>query len=489
MVDWLRDIAGWHGDGILLRGDGVAWDRRALRDRVEQIAHALQARRQPSAPVALLTDNSPDWIAVDLATQALGITLVPLPTFFTPAQWQHVVSQSGVQAIFCEREEVAQALGFTLPSSAALYESAVDIAPVDGLDGIQKITFTSGTTAEPKGVCLSTAQQWEVARALHAAVGELKLRRHLVTLPLPVLLENTAGCYTAMLTGAEIICPPLAEIGLTGASSFDPVRCLDAIARYQAESIILLPQMLLALVAASAPNDARIRSLKFVAVGGARVPASLLTAARKKGFPVYEGYGLSECCSVVTLNVPGANRPGSVGKVLGNRRVRVLGGGGGEIEVAGHGFLRYLGDTVEVGEWLPTGDLGHLDEDGFLYIDGRKKHLLITSYGRNVSPEWPESALLGTGMFAQAVVFGEARPALVAVLVPRSPTATREQLQAAVDAANAALPDYARICNWIAVPALTHENGLATANGRPRRSAILESHLHSINQLYDNIGA
>lgn len=460
-------------------------DAQAVSAGLACLRAALQARRAPHAPVAILADNSPEWLMADLATQELGLTLVPLPLFFTAAQWAHVLKESGASAVLAPSGAPLASFGFGDPidcgGALQLYQaSAAPDRPAAA--GTQKITFTSGTTAAPKGVCLSTSQQWELARALQQGLAPLQLERHLCLLPFAVLLENIAGPYTAMLSGATTICPPLAEVGLAGASQFDPHRCLDAIARYQAQSIIVLPQMLQALLAVLAPDDARAASLRFIAVGGAKVPARLLAAARARGLPVYEGYGLSECCSVVALNLPGSERGGSVGKPLPHRPVRIA--ADGEIEVGGS-LAHYLGAPAASGHWLATGDLGHLDQDGYLYIDGRKKDILITGFGRNVSPEWPEAALLGSGRLAQALVVGDGRPWLSALLVPAAPGITLAQLQQAVDLANQDLPDYAQVRRWTVVPPFTPANGQATPNGRPRRAAIQQQHAALIASLYD----
>ena len=459
-----------------------------LQRQIRLTCDVLMSRDEPQAPVAILADNSPQWIAIDMATQELGITLVPLPSFFSLTQWAHAIAASGVRAIFCMQAEHAQALGFTkkIPGEGRLqlYETNQKGALV-GLDDIQKITFTSGTTSTPKGVCLSARQQWDVAQALHAAMAGMGIERHLSLLPLAVLLENVAGIYTALLSGAATLCPPLAETGLRGASRFDPHVCLDSIKRYRAESIILLPQMLQALVAAANVQDERIRSLKFAAVGGAKTPAALIETAREKGFPVYEGYGLSECSSVVSLNLPGADCLGSAGKPLPNRKVRIA--ADGEIEVYRHERTRYLGEPPSGEDWLATGDIGHLDDEGFLFISGRKKSILITGFGRNVSPEWPESVLVGTGILAQAVVFGDAQPYLVAAVVPLFASIGNDAIQAAIDKVNQALPDYARIHRWIAVEPFSLSNGLATANGRPRRDAIWQRYRNQIEPLFDSL--
>ncbi len=469
-------------DTTVFEGAAGPWSAAMLRQRIARLGAALAQRSAPTAPVAILADNSPDWLAVDLCTQQMGLTLVPLPLFFTPSQWLHVIADSGVQAVFCAQPQQAAALGFgdAVDCGGGLYLCQNRAAaPAPDLAGVQKITFTSGTTSTPKGVCLGAGQQWEVARSLQTGLAALGVQRHLCLLPFAVLLENIAGPYTALLSGAATICPPLAEVGMSGSSGFDPQACLDAIARYQAHSIIVLPQMLQALVAAVAPGDARIASLRFVAVGGARSPAGLLDAAARAGFPVYEGYGLSECSSVVALNLPGASRAGTVGRALPGRTLRIA--ADGEIEIGGV-RARYLGQPEDDAAWLATGDLGHLDADGFLTIDGRKKDILITGFGRNVSPEWPEAALSGTGRVAQALVVGEGQPCLAALIVPFPGHASTAEIQAAVDLANAGLPDYARIARWCLAAPFTTANGQATANGRPRRATI---HTHYRQQIAD----
>jgi long-subunit acyl-CoA synthetase (AMP-forming) len=114
-----------------------------------------------------------------------------------------------------------------------------------------------------------------------------------------------------------------------------------------------------------------------------------------------------------------------------------------------------------------------VDGDGFVSIVGRRTNVIVTSYGRNVSPEWPESLLLESPALAQAAVYGESSPHLTAVLVAASRHTPDAALRSAVARANASLPDYARIGRWIrAHEPFTARNGLATGNGRVRRDAI-----------------
>jgi long-chain acyl-CoA synthetase len=210
-------------------------------------------------------------------------------------------------------------------------------------------------------------------------------------------------------------------------------------------------------------------TLSYVAVGGARVERDLLTRAREAGIPAYQGYGLTECGSVVCLNRPGDDGDG-VGRPLDHVHIYWC---KGEILAGTNAFLGYLEEPPsEPGAPFATGDLGQIDERGHVHLSGRRKNLLITSFGRNVSPEWVEAALLAQTAIAQAIVIGEAQASLSAFIVP-APQANREAICAAVERANQNLPDYARIGKWTLTVPFTLQNGLATGNGRPVRAAIL----------------
>lgn len=439
--------------------------------------------------MATLLDNGAAWVVADGAAARAGVVHVPLPAFFSPQQVAHALRSAGVDTLLAPvlyGTGLAAALGASPPgrieiAGQALAMVRLHATPVPLPAGTIKITFTSGTTGTPKGVCLSGAALQAVADGLVAATRGLDIRRHLCVLPLPVLLENVAGLLAPLARQATCVVPSLAELGLAGSSSFDPALFHGAVERYQPHSLILLPQMLRAWTAWLQERGQRApASLRLVAVGGAAVGERLLAAARGAGIPAYEGYGLSEGASVQTLNLPGADRPGSAGRPLPHARVRVA--ADGEIEVAGSLMAGYLGDAAPPPQWWPTGDLGRIDDDGFVHVHGRKKNVLITSYGRNVSPEWVEQALQGQARIAQAVVFGEGEPALSAVLWPAASGATGAQLQAAVDAANAALPDYARVRRWaLARAPFTAESGLATVNGRPQRPAIWQAHADALS--------
>jgi long-chain acyl-CoA synthetase len=146
--------------------------------------------------------------------------------------------------------------------------------------------------------------------------------------------------------------------------------------------------------------------------------------------------------------------------------------GNGEILLHGSRLPGYVGAPAPEDGPLHTGDIGHVDADGRLHVTGRIKHQIITSFGRNVAPEWPEAELLATPAVAQVVVFGEAQPSLSAVIVPRG-AVPDSVLEAAVQAANRRLPDYARIGGWLRADApFSAANGQATDNGRVRRDQV-----------------
>jgi long-subunit acyl-CoA synthetase (AMP-forming) len=247
-----------------------------------------------------------------------------------------------------------------------------------------------------------------------------------------------------------------------------------------ATSLILVPELLRALLLVLGFTGARLPALRFVAVGGARVAAQLLEQAEALGLPVFEGYGLSECASVVALNTPRQSRTGSVGRPLPHVALSV--DVGGEIVVGGRPFLGYTGSPPQAGP-LNTGDLGKVDADGFLSIEGRRSNVIINAFGRNIAPEWVESELLAQPEIRQAVVFGEAQAQLSAVIVPLMPNMTAQDMSVALDRANANLPSYAQVRRILVRGPFDPAAGELTGNGRPRRSVLVAHHRDFLENL------
>lgn len=460
-----------------------------LWPEIARLSERLQGGAAPQA-IALHCDNGRDWLLADLAAQAAGIPTIPLPLFFSAAQIDHALKTAGVDQLITDQpDRLLAALQFSGVSAEPLSGGLQRIRlPAPGSvalpEGTSKVTFTSGTTGAPKGVCLSREAMETVAESLALASAASPDDRHLCLLPLATLLENIGGIYVPLLAGATVCLPRLASVGLAGSSGLDVGRLIAALGDWLASTAIMVPQMLQAMVAAAQAGVSLPRGLRYLAVGGAPVSSQLLENSKALGLPVYEGYGLSECASVVAVNRPGESRPGSVGKLLPH--VRIDFSDDGEILVGAAHWLGYLGDRAQprADDLFATGDLGYLDEDGFLFITGRKKNIFITSFGRNVAPEWVEGELLAQPGIAQAAIFGEARPFNSAVIVAQRGTPP-DAIDAALRQANRLLPDYAQVRAWVsASEPFTVGNGMATANGRLKRNEIFGKYAFQIDALY-----
>jgi long-subunit acyl-CoA synthetase (AMP-forming) len=440
----------------------------------------------------LLADNGVGWAIADLALHARRLPCVPLPGFFTAGQLQHAFDDAGIDCLVTDdpgrvRPSLAgwHTAGVSGRTGLAMFRRRLDPAARAPLPpGTVKITYTSGSTGRPKGVCLGAAQLDAVARSLALATESLGIERHLCLLPLATLLENIAGIHAPLSVGASCLLPPSSVTGMSYAGP-DVHRLLGCISRAAPQSIVLVPELLRLLVSAVEVGWQAPGSLKFVAVGGAPVSLDLLERAERAGLPVFEGYGLSECASVVCLNTPEARRRGSVGRPLPHVRVRVA--DDGQVMVSGATLLGYLGQPPRPpGEEWATGDLGELDEEGYLYVHGRIGNLFITSLGRNIAPEWVEREIAQQPGVRQVLVHGEARPHAVAIVGVNDASVSDADLDHAIAAANARLPEYAQVRRWARIPEpFSLENGLLTSNGRLRRREILERHGALIASLYD----
>jgi len=460
-----------------IHGQQHLFTYREFKEHVEKVS-AFVANTQARV-IALLADNSADWVAIDLACQLLGKVCIPIPPFFSEVQVQYCLNSAGVDLLLTDKtglhsdaaEEVAQ------NEFQSIRAYRLKHKPAELPRGTQKITFTSGSTGAPKGVCLSLGNQWLVAESLAEHVG-LAACHHLGILPFSTLLENIAGIYSPLLTGGQVTILSEQERGLSGSSGMNLPVFLNALTQVHANSLILFPQIVNLLIAATEQGWHLPESYAFLAVGGAKVSAELLAHAQACQLPVFQGYGLSECASVVALS--DANTPlAAVGKVLPHLKVLIE---NGEIVVQGNCFLGYLNQAES---WYPsevyTGDLGELSGD-MLSVSGRRSNLIISSFGRNISPEWVESELCAQPLFTHCVVGGNDQPYLHALL-SAAEQISDAQIQTHLDKVNSMLPDYARVKVWLRVP-VSDWQGLYTANGRPKRRAIAEHFARQIHTLY-----
>src|SRR5882757_1772699 len=443
--------------------------RRELLASVK--ACAADLRGQPQT-IGIYAPNGLGWVIAQLACALAGKIVVPLPTFFSPAQLGHVVRDASVELILASEQTAPLAAQSGVPIKLIDIHRVGAVLP-DVIDGFGQIIYTSGSTGQPKGVRHESGQIAWSAAALASATGATAEDSYLSVLPLPLLLETICSIFIPAMLGAYVhFDTALAEqVGRGDAKGIS-----RAFELRKPTTSVVVPQLLkqwvgeLHAAGSRAPN-----SLRFVAVGGAPVPRQVADRAWTLGIPVHEGYGLSECCSVVALNRPGERRAGTVGRPLDGLKVSI---DDGEIVVDGPSITDgYLGQGPAKRPWR-TGDLGEIDQDGFVSVHGRKDSLLVTSFGRNVSPEWIETMLLADPRIALCTVSGHGEPHLTALLIP-SPQgaawfarATSADILELLSGYCADAPEYGVPRAYVIVSLEQALKSQLLSNGRPVRKAI-----------------
>ncbi|ACB96182.1 AMP-binding protein [Beijerinckia indica] len=409
IFDAMRSHAQSAGDVKSISDQTETLTRRDLLARVAALASDL--RRLPRV-IGLFAPNGVEWVIGQLACVLAGKIAVPLPTFFSDNQLAYIIRNASIELILVGQATLSRAL-----------QSGVDIhlidnhryewQPADIVDGFGQVIYTSGSTGNPKGVRHESGQIAWSAAALAAATDAHESDRYLSVLPLPLLLETICAVFVPQLIGAYAYFDSRAAEAV-GRSN--PTELAAAFERHRPTTSVVVPQLLRSWTGELLATGGRApASLRFVAVGGAPVPAALVTAAWDLGIPVHEGYGLSECCSVVAVNCASERRAGTVGRPLRGLKVSIE---EGEIVVDGPSVMDgYLAQAAARRPWR-TGDLGKLDVDGFLIVLGRKDNLIVTSFGRNISPEWIETMLLGDPRIAFCAVIGNGESYLTAILIP-----------------------------------------------------------------------
>jgi long-subunit acyl-CoA synthetase (AMP-forming) len=450
-------------------------DPRGMLSRRELFARVsgLAAEIDPAARVVgIFAPNGIDWAVAQLAGAIAGKIVVPWPTFFSAAQLAHVARDASIDLILTTRETspITSQSGLT---SQVISESRSD-AGARLAEGFGQIIYTSGSTGEPKGVRLESGQIAWSSAALAAATGASEHDTYVSVLPLPLLLETICAVFIPALIGGKVhFDTELAEA--VGRGTVTGIAA--AMEAHQPTMSVLVPQLLRVWLGELMAGGKRApASLRFVAVGGAPVPAQVAQAAWALGIPAHEGYGLSECCSVVSVNRAGYRRAGTVGRALDGLRVSI---DAGEIVVDGPSIMDgYLGKGAAQKRWR-TGDLGEIDADGFLTVLGRKDNLLVTAFGRNISPEWVETMLLADPQIAFCAVTGHGEPHLTAVLIPSQvgaawfANASERDVLALVAECCSAAPSYAVPRVAIVVPMQqAAANQLLSASGRVRRAEV-----------------
>lgn len=465
----LKQSAGIYDGATAISDETTALTRAGLAARVSGFAEEISPLPQT---LGLYGSNGVSWTVAQLAGWLAGKTIVPLPTFFSDEQLLHIIRDTGLTHVVTttDAKDTASRLRVEATNvSRTRRETFPDPVP-----GARQIIYTSGSTGRPKGVQLTLGQINASAAKLADAISAVPSDSYLSVLPLPLLLETICAICVPVLVGARThFATGVADQVGRG----DTTGVAEAFERHRPTTSVLVPQL---LAAWTQQLETRLlaapKGLRFVAVGGAPVGAALAARAWSLGIPVHEGYGLSECCSVVAVNRPGERKPGTVGRALAGVGVRIE---HGEILIEGPTVMEgYLHRGAAAQPWR-TGDLGTIDTDGYLTVHGRKDNLIVTSYGRNVSPEWIEAMLVADPRFAACAVLGHGEPHLSALVIPSAhgakwiAQAPRADVLAAIAKSCRDAPAYAVPRNFVAIaPEEAVRRNLLTSNGRFRRAGL-----------------
>jgi long-chain acyl-CoA synthetase len=441
---------------LQVRRDG-RWIRYTFDEAVR--ATGLIARRfdeyglRPGDRIALCGDSGPEWGLAYLAAMRAGLTVAPLDPQLPPAEaWASArfaeaklmcVTPSTATGLLEHRSEhdpeVVTLRESFIPRPGASREAGAEPVPVDD-SAIASILFTSGTTVAPKAVLLTHRNLMANAAALVRVHPANPSDEMLSVLPMYHAFEFTGGFLVPLLSGATI----------TYVEQLKGPEIVSAMQATGTTIMLVVPRLLRLFhdsirnnVAASGPlTRALFRVSGFLAsltghrfgrilyypvhrrfggrlrmfvCGGSRLDPELFASFRRMGFPVYEGYGLTETAPVLTVNPAGRARPGSVGLPLPGIDIEIRrpdADGVGEVWVRGpnvmSGYLknRKATEAVLVNGWLRTGDLGHRDPDGYLYLTGRSTDLMVTDAGKNVYPDEVEARYADLPHVNEMCVFG-----------------------------------------------------------------------------------
>jgi long-subunit acyl-CoA synthetase (AMP-forming) len=470
LLDAMVHYASEDGSRTAISDQKGSLSRADLLRRVSGLAATL--RLMPRV-VGLLAPNGTDSVIGQIACVLGGKIVVPLPTFFSGSQLGHIVREAAIEMILATHATWSLATQGGI-STYVIDERTPALQTTNFVEGFGQIIYTSGSTGRPKGVRHESGQLAWSARTLAAATGASADDKFLSVLPLPLLLETICAVLIPQLVGAQ------SHFEATIAEAIGRGRTaglVDVFEQHRPTAAVLVPQLLKTWVEElSAAGHRAPFGLRFIAAGGAPMPPRLAAKARDLGIPLQEGYGLSECCSVVSLNRPGERSAGTVGRPLVGLTVTI---DQGEIVVDGPSVTDgYLGQASAKRPWR-TGDLGELDAAGFLTVHGRRDDMLVTSFGRNVSPEWIETMLLGDPRIALCAVLGHGAPHLTAILVPSRQAADWFNLADAKEVGQlvteccADAPDYA-VPRTVLVSSFEEVKSaqLMTNNGRFIRAAL-----------------
>jgi len=519
LLEYIPNFLSWDEETAYVQPLGyrtVRWSYRRIIQTAFQFARELEMRAiSKGERVLLWGPNSAEWVAVFLGCMLRGVIVVPIDDIALPEFVLRVHEQVKARLLVCSQDHSQPSIATTpinnlaemlTRHSASLY-GATAISRHDTLE----IVFTSGTTADPKGVIITHGNVLSNIQPLEAEINKyLKYERFfhpirfLNLLPLSHVFGQFLGIFLPPLMGGVVVFQ----------DTLKPSEVIATIRREKVSVLVTVPRVLQSLsekIERDLEEPAELQAFqrasrkaegkhflhrwwifrrirrqfgwKFWALisGGAALDRVTEQFWDRLGYAVIQGYGLTETTSLISVNHPFRLGKGSIGKVLDGREVKLA--PDGEILVRGGGVASgyWNGNDLKPLSgsegWYGTGDIGELDADGNLYFRGRKKDVIVTPAGMNVYPEDLEAALRKQPEIKDVLVIpvprkGNAEPC--AVMLLRSGASSPELI---VKRGNESLAEYQRMNSWFVWP---ESDFPRTSTQKPRRNLVqqvVEAHL------------
>ncbi len=422
--DWIRYNANWAGDRLALDMGAEVYTYSEMDAAVDNRAQLLVDEFGITAGdhIAVLDLNSPDLILLLFACARLGCSLLPLNNRLATPEHKWILEHARATQLFYEdefagtaRDLAAQLPGLGIARLDDLAQGKVEAIryeEVGNLDSRVLLIYTSGTTGKPKGVVhQQRALFYNALNAIHAQ--EMRALDHVLSV-LPLFHSGGLNIQTtpAFYVGARV----------TLLQRFDPGETLQAIQTLRPTMFLAVPAIIQALVDHPLWQNTDLSCLRMVGTGSSTVPDALLDVWHDRGVPATQIYGMTESApTAICLPIADTQRKkGAAGKPAMHCQARIVDDEGndvadgerGEILLRGPNLLtEYFDDpqqssNVFSGDWFHTGDIGHVDNEGFYYIDDRKKDVIISG-GENLYPAELENVLADMPELAEYAVVGQ----------------------------------------------------------------------------------
>lgn len=476
-----------------LRLDGASAmtlnDLHAAAERLARGLHDLGIGRGDR--IGILASNSLEWVLLDLAALRLGaVTAGFEPGKFDPDA--ALLARYRLAVLFTDRRAEGQGIR-PVSDVAGLIEMADPASPLAAVEygprDVTTIKFTSGSTGEPKGLAATVGSIDASINAVQEMFGHRDGDNVFVFLPLS-LLQQRYWIYSALRFGHDVTVSTY-EAAFAALRRAAPTVVMGVPAFYETAKKHIESR------ARGAASGEALRAaarglfgdrIRYLWTGSAPARPSMLRFFTEAGLPIYEGYGMNETC-IVSKNHPRAHREGSVGQVLPGKKV--LFDVDGVITVHSEHPVndRYeyaaAGESERVfgeGGTVRTGDLGYVDDDGFLFIRGRADDVIVLDNGKKIIVRPLEEYLKASPAIEECAVFCPTQTHLVAVVSPAVEPADTDAITARLASANAAFSRDEQIKDVvIASERFSIANGMLTSQFKPRRQRILQAYWTQIN--------